>query len=139
MAITGIAALLETGLKIIDKVIPDPQAKAQAQLELMRLQQQGEFKELDAELQLMLGQVDVNKLEAQAPDLFTRGWRPAAGWVCVAGMAFTFLGFPMVSWISAIRAWPPPPSIPTDDLFLLLLALLGLGTNRMIERIKGKA
>ena len=46
----GIDDLINTGLKIIDKVIPDPQAKAQAQLELQKLAQDGKLAELQADM-----------------------------------------------------------------------------------------
>ena len=80
-----IGGLLDAGLKILDKVIPDPQAKAAAQLELLKLQQAGEFKQLEADMQLALAQTQINQVEAASPDPFRAGWRPAAGWVYVAG------------------------------------------------------
>jgi len=46
----GIDDIINTGLKIIDKVIPDPQAKAQAQLELQKLAQDGKLAELQADM-----------------------------------------------------------------------------------------
>lgn len=46
----GIDDLINTGLKIIDKVVPDPQAKAQAQLELQKLAQDGKLAELQADM-----------------------------------------------------------------------------------------
>jgi len=39
----GIDALLNVGGKLIDKLIPDPEAKAKAQLELTKLAQDGEL------------------------------------------------------------------------------------------------
>jgi hypothetical protein len=42
--------LLEIGSKILDKVIPDPNAKAEAQLKLLELQQQGELAQINADL-----------------------------------------------------------------------------------------
>lgn len=44
-----VAALFDIGTKLIDKLIPDPQAKAQAQQELLRLQQEGRLAELNAD------------------------------------------------------------------------------------------
>ena len=38
-----IGMLLEVGGKILDKVIPDPEAKAKAQAALMEMQQKGEL------------------------------------------------------------------------------------------------
>jgi len=45
-----IPMLLEIGTKILDKVIPDPQAKAEAQVKLLEMQQQGELARLNAEV-----------------------------------------------------------------------------------------
>jgi hypothetical protein len=39
----GIDALLNVGGKLIDKLIPDPEAKAKAQLELQKMAQDGEL------------------------------------------------------------------------------------------------
>jgi len=39
----GLDALLQVGGKILDKVLPDPEAKAKAQLELTKLAQDGEL------------------------------------------------------------------------------------------------
>ena len=45
-----IPMLLDIGSKILDKVIPDPNAKAEAQLKLLEMQQQGELARLNAEV-----------------------------------------------------------------------------------------
>jgi hypothetical protein len=125
--------------KIIDKVIPDPQAKAQAQLKTLEMQQAGEFKQIEADLQMALGQLEVNKIEAAAPDLFRGGWRPAVGWVCVIGLLYTYLGQPLLTWGSGIWDVPAPPSLDLGDLLILLGGMLGLGGMRTMERLKGKA
>ena len=44
-----IAALLDVGSKLIDKLIPDPEAKAKAQAELLKMQQEGRLAELQAD------------------------------------------------------------------------------------------
>ena len=46
----GLDALLGIGNKLIDKLIPDPQAKAAAQLELAKMQQTGELAQLQADV-----------------------------------------------------------------------------------------
>ena len=43
-----IAALLSIGEKVLDKVIPDPEAKAEAQAKLMEMAQKGQLAELEA-------------------------------------------------------------------------------------------
>jgi len=42
-----IAALLDVGMKVLDKFVPDPEAKAQA--ELIKMQQEGRLAELNAD------------------------------------------------------------------------------------------
>ena len=42
-----LAPILAIGSKLLDKFIPDPQAKAQAQLELAKMEAEGQFKELE--------------------------------------------------------------------------------------------
>jgi hypothetical protein len=44
-----IAALLDVGMKVLDKFIPDPEAKAKAQAELLKMQQEGRMAELNAD------------------------------------------------------------------------------------------
>jgi hypothetical protein len=44
-----IAALLDVGMKVLDKFIPDPAAKAKAQAELLQMQQEGRLAELNAD------------------------------------------------------------------------------------------
>ena len=45
-----IAALLDIGSKVIDKLIPDPEAKAKAQLDLAKLAQEGQLAQIQAEV-----------------------------------------------------------------------------------------
>lgn len=45
----GIDDIIGVGMKILDKVIPDPQAKAEAQEKLLELQRQGRLAELQAD------------------------------------------------------------------------------------------
>lgn len=125
--------------RVIDKLIPDPQAKAQAQAEAMRMHQAGEFKQMETDLQLALGQLEVNKIEAAAPDAFRGGWRPAVGWVCVIGLLYTYLAQPLLSWASGIWGVPAPPALDMGDLLILLGGMLGFGGMRMFEKLRGKA
>lgn len=127
-------------LKIIDKVIPDPQAKAQAQMELIRLQQAGEFKQIDADLQYALAQTDINKVEAGSTDWVVARWRPFIGWICGAGLGVQFLVGPLFTWGAALTGHPIAfPSLDMGTLLTLLLGMLGLGGMRTMEKMKGVA
>lgn len=130
-------ALLPTISGLLDKLIPDPEARAKAQLDLLKLQQDGAFKELDAQLQINLAQAEINKVEAASQNGFQAGWRPLAGYMCVAGLGYEFLLRPMLPWaltVSGVEA----PQLPSLDgvLFELMFGMLGLGTLRTADRWK---
>jgi uncharacterized membrane protein (DUF106 family) len=44
-----LTALVDVGMKILDKFIPDPEAKVKAQQELLKMQQEGRLAELNAD------------------------------------------------------------------------------------------
>jgi uncharacterized membrane protein (DUF106 family) len=44
-----LTALVDVGMKILDKFIPNPEAKAKAQQELLKMQQEGRLAELNAD------------------------------------------------------------------------------------------
>ena len=126
--------------QVLDKIIPDPQAAADAKLKALELAQKGDLAALDAELRLALGQIEVNKAEATT-DMFRGGWRPAVGWVCVVGLAYQFVLQPVLPWVVALfgAQVPPLPAIDNESLMVLLTGMLGLGGLRTFERVKGKA
>ena len=64
-----IAALLDVGGKLIDKLIPDPEAKARAQLELAKMSQ-------DGELAKMANDTEIYKTEQEN---VTERWRSDMG------------------------------------------------------------
>lgn len=129
--------ILEIGLKLLDRVLPDKGAREAAQLELLKLSQAGEFKQMDADLTLALGQIDTNKIEAANPNMFISGWRPFVGWVCGVGVGYSVLGQPILTFIAAQWGRPAAPAVDISTLVMLLLALLGMGTQRMFEKIQG--
>lgn len=135
-----IAALLPLLGTVLDKVLPDPQAQADAKLKVLDLAQKGELAVLDADLRLALGQIEVNKAEATT-DLFRGGWRPATGWTCVGGLFYNFILQPVLPWVARLFGADVPdmPTIDNETLMVLLTGMLGLGGMRTFERIKGKA
>ena len=44
-----LTALFDVGMKVLDKFVPDPEAKAKAQQELLKMQQEGKLAELNAD------------------------------------------------------------------------------------------
>lgn len=126
---------------LLDKVLPDPQAAAAAKLEALKLAQTGQLAELDAEVRLALGQLEVNKADAGGASPMQRNWRPAIGWVCAAALAWDTILRPMATYGLAIAGHQVPdmPSLASEQLYALLFGLLGLGSLRTVEKVKGAA
>jgi hypothetical protein len=102
---------------------------------------------MDYEQAITTAQTAVNALEAQNKSLFVSGWRPAVGWVCVAGLFYAFLLKPLFPWGMAViynmagvvPVVPVLPDVPLADLLVLLGGMLGLGGFRSWEKVKGVA
>ena len=45
-----IGAILDVGMKLVDKFFPDPEQKAKAQVELLKMQQDGELAKMQADM-----------------------------------------------------------------------------------------
>lgn len=136
-----LALLLPIVKEVIGKVIPDPQAAAEAKLRAAELVQKGEMAYLDADVKLALAQIDVNKVEAAQPGIFKGGWRPAAGWICVFGLVYPILRLllPWALQVFGVQGVPELPPLDTSEYIMMLGGLLGVGTMRHRERIAGKA
>jgi hypothetical protein len=131
---------LPTVAKIIDKIIPDPAAKAAAQLELAKMQQSGELAQLAADTKLVEGQLEINKIEAASSNLFVSGWRPFIGWVCGLALTYQFLIRPIVGAILQTTTHPVVfPTLEMGTLMTLLGTMLGFGAMRTTEKLQGVA
>lgn len=123
--------------KVLDRVLPDKAASEAAKLKVMELAQTGELAQLDADVKLATGQLDINKQEASNPSLFVSGWRPFIGWVCGSALATQFLVAPVATWIAGLMGTVLAfPSLDMGTLMTLLTGMLGLGTLRTVEKIK---
>jgi len=140
MALDPITAVLGIGEKLIEHFFPDPKEAAEARLKLAELSQQ---KEMSA----MLGQLEINKIEAGSASLFVGGWRPFVGWVCGASLALAYI--PKALFLSVFWAYqayttikggqmvlPVYPDLGITDLIGLLMAMLGIGGMRTFEKLK---
>jgi len=101
---------------------------------------QAEAAQLAAAVAIVQGQLDTNRAEAASPSAFTSGWRPAIGWVCAAALAGQYVARPLLQWAGIMtgHAWPVLPGID-NNLWELMLGMLGLGGLRSLEKIKGAA
>ena len=134
-----IGAIIGLGKEIIERFIPDKEKQAEAKLELARMTQSGELEFLRTASGLATGQLEVNKVEAGHRSVFVAGWRPFLGWTCGIAFAWQFLGRPILSWVALFQGFPIPPALDLAPLMTVLLGMLGLGTLRTYEKIKGVA
>lgn len=125
---------------LLDKFFPDPAVANDAKLKLMQMAQNGELAQLDADLKLATGQIDVNKVEAASSSMFVAGWRPFIGWTCGAAFAFKFIIGPAAVVLMAMAGHPITlPAFDFTEMSTILLGMLGLGGLRTIEKVKGVA
>lgn len=126
MDITGLGSVADLAKTAINAIWPDKTEQEKAQLA--------------AAVQLVQGQIDINKAEAANPNTFVSGWRPFIGWVCGAGCAWNWIGLPIAK--VGLDMYGHPLAISPADLsemMPLLLGMLGLGGLRTVEKIKGVA
>lgn len=126
-------AILNLGNTIIQRVFPDPAQAAAAKLELLKLQQSGELAQIT-------GQLEINKEEAKSSSLFVSGWRPYIGWVCGMALTYQYLVRPLAIGLASVFGYTVPVLPGLDDnLWQLLLGMLGMGGLRSFEKVKGVA
>lgn len=126
MALDPLTAGLELGKTLIERWFPDKSEQEKKQFEMLQMAAQGE-------IQLALGQMEVNKAEAAHASVFVAGWRPAVGWVCALALLWTYIGRPVAVALSGHDI----PATDLGDLLILLGGMLGLTTLRTVETLNG--
>ena len=128
-----LGALLEIGTKVLDKVLPDPEAKAKAQAELVKLQQEGRLAELNAD------NIEAQELtKRQEADMKSDSWlskniRPMT--LIFILLIYTIFGF--------MSAWDLEVNGPYVELLgqwgmLIMSFYFGGRTLEKIMNMKGK-
>ena len=125
-----LAPLLEVGKTLLDRFIPDPEAKRAAEAEFLKMA-------MDGELRQTIAQLEINAREAAHPSVFVAGWRPFFGWAGGVGFLYATIGQPLLAWGAAIKGWPAPPALNLDLLWVVVTGLLGIGGLRTFEKTKG--
>jgi len=119
----GIDDAINAGLQIVNKFIPDPNQRAEAEASLRQSLQQWDQQ-----------QSETNTAEAQNPNLFVSGWRPAIGWIGASGLAYQYVVRPFAYG----AGWHDLPTLDST-LMELVFAMLGMGGLRTYEKIQGVA
>jgi hypothetical protein len=132
--VNPLAAILNIGGTLIERLIPDKAAQEAAKAQLA---EQAEKGDLDA----IAGQLQVNLAEAQSKSIFVAGWRPFVGWVCGVAFAYAFVFQPFAFLIlAACHSHVDPKTLPALDLATMLpvlLGMLGLGAMRTFDKMQG--
>jgi hypothetical protein len=138
-ALPIIGEIVEGGISIIKRLIPDRDKQIEAEFALKTIALQAENRLREQEHAEKMGQIDINKIEAASPDPYVRRARPTTLWICNAALGYVFIGHPLACWAAAV--WKPdlnPPGLPDAEyLFIVLGALLGFGGFRSWEKWKG--
>jgi len=126
-AVSAVSNLAST---VVTRVWPDATEVEKGKMELA-------IKEVQNEYNVILGQLKINEIEASSPHWFVAGARPAAMWVSVFTLFYSGVGISLLSYIGAFWGIPPLPLIDPVAQTNLLYGLLGLGTARTVEKLKG--
>jgi hypothetical protein len=122
--------IFEIGKTLIERFIPDPEKKAAAEMEMVRMAADGELKQV-------IAQLEINAREAAHPSTFVAGWRPAFGWCGALGFLYSTVFQPIIVWYGTARGWPVPPAINIDLLWVVITGMLGIGGLRTFEKNAG--
>jgi hypothetical protein len=130
-----LAALIPAIAPLVERLvglIPDAGARERARAE-MTTQLLEAFAKADQ------AQLEINREEARSASLFVAGWRPFIGWVCGAALAYQYIARPALTGLfDALGLAQAPVLIGLDDnLWQLMLAMLGMGGLRTFEKLRG--
>ena len=117
---------------VIKQVVPDPNAAAKAEQQIMAIMADN-----------AKAQIGVNTQEAKHKSIFVAGWRPFIGWVLGVGIGFMYVVKPIAATLLFGFGFAEEgkliQSIELDvgTLMTLLGGMLGLGGMRSYDKIKG--
>lgn len=112
----GLDALLNVGGKLIDKLIPDPEAKAKAQFELAKMAQDGELAKLANDTELYKAEQN-NLSQRHTADMASDSWmskniRPMT-------LVAIFIGYFVFAMMSAFK-------LDANEVYVTLLGQWGM-------------
>lgn len=138
MSFDPLSALFELGKTAIEKIWPDPSKRAEELFKLEQLKQTGDLAKMQAEVSLMLGQIEINKVEAQHPSVFVAGARPAVMWIGAFGLAYAAVVEPIARFVARVCFGYDGefPTLDTTITMQVLFGILGLGAYRTFEKTK---
>ena len=152
MSFDPITAAFDLGKIAIEKLFPDKTKRAEEMRKLEAMRQDGDLARLNAHVQLMLKQAEINLADAKSGKFFQSGWRPAIGWVGALSLALMYIPKALVmtfiwSWQCyatlkggpdiALVALPAFPDLGVSDIIGLLMSMLGVAAMRSYDKKNG--
>lgn len=133
-----IGGIFSIGGKLIDKIFPDPEQRAKAQIELLKMQQDGELDQIKTQLSAIMA-------EAQSADPWTSRARPSflyvvyilLLWSIPMGVLTIFRPDAALAFTAGFKAWMG--AIPDSILTLFGTVMTGYVLGRSWEKVKGAA
>lgn len=116
--------LIEMGLGIIDKIIPDKKAREQAKLKLLDLEQTGELKIIESQSSIITS-------EARSDSWLARNWRPMI--MCLFGVIIAN-NYIIAPWLHGLGLISVSLPIPDKMWSLLEIGLGGYVVGRSMEK-----
>jgi hypothetical protein len=111
-----LTALLEVGGKLIDKLIPDPEAKAKAQLDLAKMAQDGELAKMANDTELYKAEQnnlsDRHKADMSSDSWLSKNIRPMT-------LVAIFIGYFVFAMMSAFK-------LDANEVYVTLLGQWGM-------------
>jgi len=122
----SLLSVIDIGFKLIDKILPDEEAKIKAKTELLKVQKDGDLEQLESSMKVIIA-------EAKGGSWLQRNWRPIT--------MLTSLGLIVARWFGLT-----PNHIPLEvELYILGFIKIGLGGyivgrtgEKMMKTWKGK-
>jgi len=132
----GIGSLAELTGKVFDKIWPDKNEAEKAKLELFRMQQAGELRELESSFNAIIA-------EAQSSDPWTSRARPSFMYVMYImilaslpmGVLFAFDHEAAMAVTAGVKAWLA--AIPEELYALFGVGYVGYSVTRSYDKAKG--
>ena len=126
--------LISPVTNIIEEVVVDKDKAREIKLEIEKLADQADARYHEE----LMGQIEVNKVEAQHASIFVAGWRPFIGWTSGVGIGYTFVLAPFIEFIARASGYTQEMPLPdAAQLMTLVTAMLGVGAMRSYDKAHG--
>lgn len=134
MGIPIIGDIINAVKDVVSEVVVDKDKRAELNVRIQELADKADERFHEE----LMGQIEVNKVEAAHPSVFVAGWRPAVGWISAVGLGWQFVLAPFTEALARFAGWSGQmPVVDSEALMMLILGMLGIGAQRSFDKTKG--